>query len=256
MLSVVITHLDCGSETAQSPNPNWSRSWSWSWTGWTGQTAAHGGRAGGREDETAFQSRQTEWTRDRSATATRSQASPDTRREGHRGSRPLAALARGQGRGPVHTPEGLPRPRPGPAHPVRMRAAIALPLPLRNFDRILEVPGGARSTSALCAWAARPSVGEELAGAREPQGQEGGGAPASGSALLSPQPVPGRSDNKLSSCPCCRQPPGALRQRECVCAPDEQLSTRWPPARPTVPAAGHGLLLPEAVHPDSASRGQ
>lgn len=84
-----------------------------------------------------------------------------------------------------------------------------------------------------------------------------GRGPASGSALLSLQPVPGRSDNKkLSSCPCCRQPPGALRQRECVCAPDEQLSTWWPPAWPTVPATGHGLLLPEAVHPDSASRGQ
>lgn len=177
MLSVVITHLDCGSETAQSPNPNWSRSWSWSWTGWTGQTAAHGGRAGGGEKtKTAFQSRQTEWTRDRSATATRSQASPDTRREGRRGSRPLAALARVRGRGPAHTPEDLPRPRPGPAHPVRTRAAMALPLPLRNFDRILEVPGGARCTSAPCAWAARPSVAEELAGAREPQGQEGGRA--------------------------------------------------------------------------------
>lgn len=217
MLSVVITHLDCGSETAQSPNPNWSRSWSWSWTGWTGQTAAHGGRAGGGEKTRRPFSPGKRSGREIARQQQHAARPPQTRAEKvAEAAGPPQAWPGGRGGHPCTHPRACPA--PAPAHPVRMRAAMALPLPLRNFDRILEVPGGARSTSALCAWAARPSVGEELAGAREPQGQEGGGAPASGSALLSPQPVPGRSDNKkLSSCPCCRQPPGALRQRECVC---------------------------------------
>lgn len=115
-LSFVTTHLDCGSETAQNLNPNWSRSWSWSWTGWTGQTAPHGGagQAGG-EKRITFQSEQKEWTRNRPGNGDTQPGPPQMLTEKVAEAPGLQHPWPRYRGGPEHTPDTCPASTPAPA---------------------------------------------------------------------------------------------------------------------------------------------
>lgn len=203
-LSFVTTHLDCGSETAQNLNPNWSRSWSWSWMGWTGQTAPHGGagQAGG-EKRITFQSEQKEWTRNRPATATRSQARP--RCSPRKSQRHQASSTPGPGTEvdpSTHLTPVPPPPRPplasrshsqgnGPSFPTE-----ELQQNSRSSRRSSDHVGPRAPGQHVRLW------GERWRGPGHHKDRKGAGTQLLTLPLTSPQPVPRPNDNKKLSPSC------------------------------------------------------